>query len=50
MMSLQTCRKAIPTATPATTIKLFVSQSSPAAKHPFSFIMLDTGSPGLFRS
>ena len=40
-----TCRKAIPTATPATTSKLVSSHSSPALKQPFSFIILETGSP-----
>ena len=37
----QTCKNAIPTATPATTSRFFSSHSSPANKQPFSFIILD---------
>ncbi len=36
----KTCKKATPTATPATTSKFFSSHSSPAWTQPFSFITL----------
>ena len=38
---IQTCKNAIPTATPATTSRFFSSHSSPANKQPFSLIILD---------
>ena len=40
LVMLQTCKNAIPTATPATTRRFFSSHSSPALRQPFSFIIL----------